>query len=386
MKIDKRNPAHWLYLLLFALSVAGALLWRPRARRRGRPLVLCYGHQLTGNLKALYDSLESDPDPPCEVAFLTMDPDYHAGLRRAGINSILARGPAAMAALARVRCIVSDHGLHVMAWLPRLTAIRFVDVWHGIPFKGWDADDFRTQHAYDEIWVSSRLLREFYLGRFGFRPEQVHVTGYGRSDRLVRGADDPAALRTAIGAPSAPTRLVLFAPTWHHDGGGGGRGPFDVPPAEFLAAVAGVCRVHHAICLVRTHLNTRSAELPDGPFLAVPQERFPDTEAVLLVSDVLVCDWSSIAFDWLLLDRPTVFLDVPAPFPKGFTLGPEYRYGAVADSLAALCDRLSAYLAEPDAYRREYAARAAAVRRAVYDDLADGRATARYVERLRRLL
>ena len=28
----------------------------------------------------------------------------------------------------------------------------------------------------------------------------------------------------------------------------------------------------------------------------------------------------SIAFDYLLLDRPTLFLDIPAPFKKGFSL------------------------------------------------------------------
>ena len=39
----------------------------------------------------------------------------------------------------------------------------------------------------------------------------------------------------------------------------------------------------------------------------------PDTEKVLYVSDLLITDWSSIYTDYLVLDRPIVFLDTPHP-------------------------------------------------------------------------
>jgi len=42
----------------------------------------------------------------------------------------------------------------------------------------------------------------------------------------------------------------------------------------------------------------------------------------LLASDVLICDRSSIPFDHLLLDRPTLFRDLPAPSRNGFSLRP----------------------------------------------------------------
>lgn len=387
MKIDKRNPAHWCYLARFGLNVLLALCLRPFGRRSSRPLVLLYGHKLTGNLKALYDALRAAHDAPCEVRFLTMDPAYHRDLVAAGEAAVLAIGVAGIGALARVRVIVSDHGLHAMSWLPRLSDIRFVDVWHGVPYKGWDADDFRVQQGFDEIWVSSALMRRFYVERFGCRPAQVHVTGYGRTDRLVRQDEDQGSLRRALGVPPAPTRLVLFAPTWHHGGGGQSVFPFGVGAAKFLDALGAVCREHDAQCLLRTHLNTRlPAGAPAGPYQFVPQDRYPDTEGVLLVSDILICDWSSIAFDFLVLDRPTIFLDVPAPFPKGFTLGPEYRFGALAGSLDALCTLLDRYLADPASYQRDCAEQATAARAAAYDDCADGHAAERYIERLRGLL
>jgi CDP-glycerol glycerophosphotransferase len=387
VKIDRRNPRHWLYLALFAVNVAIAWCLRPCVPRRGQPYVLLYGHKLNGNLRALYAELRRRSAPVADVAFLSLDPAHHAELIDAGVSTVLAQSPRAIGALARARAIVTDHGLHVMGWLPRLSSIRFVDVWHGVPYKGWDAHDFRALHAYDEVWVSSSLMRSFYLQRFGFKSDQVHVTGYGRTDRLVRQDEDALALRRGFGVPLAARKVVLFAPTWHHDGGGASVFPFGSDAAAFLARLAAVCARHDAVCVLRTHLNSRLAVAGgDARFVFVPQDRFPDSEGVLLIADILICDWSSIAFDYLVLERPTIFLDVPAPFPKGFTLGPEYRFGAVVGDLESLCAALERYLAAPAAYVQEYGERARQIRTAAYDDLADGRASARYVERLSRLL
>jgi CDP-glycerol glycerophosphotransferase len=87
---------------------------------------------------------------------------------------------------------------------------------------------------------------------------------------------------------------------------------------------------------------------------------------------VLVCDWSSIAFDYLLLDRPTIFLDVEAPFAKGFSLDPSYRFGAIVADMQDLMSRLEQYLTEPDEYRKQFAAKSAEIRQKVYGEFADG--------------
>jgi CDP-glycerol glycerophosphotransferase (TagB/SpsB family) len=387
MKIDKRNPMHWLYLILSAICVVAALFLRPFVGRGKRPLVLLYGHKLNGNLKSLYDEIDAHAEVPFDFAFMTLEPAYYRNLLQLDKSVILGFSPAAIVALARCRCVVSDHGLHTMSWLPRLRSIAFIDVWHGIPFKGWDADDFLVQHHYDAIWVSSVLIAKFYTERFGFRPEQIAVTGYGRTDRLVNQAVDCTQTRADLQLPSAPTRLILFAPTWQHGDDSRDIFPFGVRADAFYQSLREVCERHDAACLFRTHLNVRTAPpKADGPFYFVPQDRFPDTEAILAVSDILVCDWSSIAFDFLVLNRPTVFLDVPAPFEKGFSLGPEYRFGAVVPSLETLCSRLADYLAQPENYTEEFGQQAERIKRAVYDDYADGQAARRYRERLTAIL
>ena len=88
--------------------------------------------------------------------------------------------------------------------------LAFFDVWHGIPFKGFDAEDFRVQRHYDETWVASPLLRDLYVDRFSFEPERVVPTGYARTDRLVRRDDDlavrPAAAQEVRGVAARPVQ------------------------------------------------------------------------------------------------------------------------------------------------------------------------------------
>ena len=384
MKIDKRNPLHWIYFVLFGVNTFCACLLRPLLRNKGQPIVLLYGHRYNGNLRAIGDYALRHAEPGVRVYFLTMDPAYYRVLRGAGDPALLAFAPASVAALALARCIVSDHGLHTMKLLLRCTDIKFADVWHGIPFKGFDADDLRVQRNYDEIWVASELHKSLYVNKFGFDSSTVHITGYARTDVLVRCDEDPNTLKRRLGISRSATKVVLVAPTWQHEQRGRSIYPFDVEAGEFLGALDTVCASHAATCIFRTHLNTTDTPSGDYPNIVyASSEEFSDSERLLSLSDLLICDWSSIAFDFLLLDRATIFLDVPAPFAKGFSLGPQYRFGEIAKDMDSLSDALNRYLSDDTCYWREHGDGAARIKREVYGSHADGRAAERCWQRLR---
>jgi CDP-glycerol glycerophosphotransferase (TagB/SpsB family) len=384
VKIDRRSPLHWLYLVVFGVNVLAALIWRLVRRPTGRRLVVLYGHKLNGNLLAIYQYLSETPQAGVKPVFLTMDPVYHRELKGKGTTSCLAISPACTALLGDAAAVISDHGLHVMSLMLGRSSLKFFDVWHGIPFKGFDADDFRTQHRYDETWVASELMRDLYVQRFGFSAERVHVTGYARTDRLVQQKDDRQALERALNLGGLRVgKFVLFAPTWQQDAERRSVFPFGLNESGFLEAVAQVCRSHDATLLVRKHLNTGTSDTAQREGVVyVPSATYPDTETVLLISDVLICDWSSIAFDYLLLDRPTLFLEVEPPFRKGFSLGAEYRFGPVEASMPGLLAALEQCLAAPDDFHAEHRDRYREIRERVYGVRADGLAAQRCVERL----
>jgi CDP-glycerol glycerophosphotransferase len=386
MKIDKRNPLHWCYLAASGLWVALAILLRPLVpARSGRKRVLLYGHKLGGNLLALYRYLGQNHADDIEVAFLALDPEYARQLSEQGEAVVHATSAHCLSWLATAEALVSDHGLHAMAPLVRFSSMKFVDVWHSIPFKGFDGDDFRVQHRYDEIWVASGSQRELWIDKYGFRPGIVHATGYARTDCLVRKDRDVGEILRGIGVdPVDCGKVILFAPTWQQDSSNRSLFPFGLEAEEFLGALSGLAGDLGATVLLRTHLNSGSSR-QGGRFarvVHVPYASYPDTEAILLASDALVCDWSSIAFDYLLLDRPAFFLDVEMPFRKGFSLGPEYRYGMIVSGLDELIEGLRATMRDPGGYWQAHAGRHAEVKRSVYGEYADGRASARCSDRL----
>ena len=348
--------------------------------------MVLYGHKLNGNLLAIYRRLAERQPHASMVTFLTMGPAYHRELQASGHASCLAISPRCIAVLANAEAIISDHGLHVMSALPGRIGIRFFDVWHGIPFKGFDADDFKVQQRFDEVWVASPLMKQLYVERYGFAPDQVQVTGYARTDRLVTATPGEAdAIKKRLGLTAyGHQRLVLFAPTWKQDAADRSLFPFGIDEQVFLSQLAAVCREHNAGLLVRHHLNAaRSGGVAPEGVIYLPYAQYPDAEEILLISDVLICDWSSIAFDYLLLNRPTLFLDVEPPFSKGFSLDASYRYGPIIPDMAALLQRVDQSLADPEQYRREFGLKHAEIRAKVYGDFADANAGARCLQRLR---
>lgn len=387
MKIDKRNPRHWVCLLLFGINVICAIVCRPFVRRRGpRRQVILYGHKLAGNLLALYRHVKATNEPSIHMVFLTMDKRYHRQLVAEGIASVLATSYACQQLLRRADAVISDHGLHAMAPMLSLSNMKFFDVWHGIPFKGFDADDFRLQHRYDEVWVASPLLAKLYVERFGFDPAKVKVTGYARTDRLVRRDEDTQAIKRRLGLDGDDVgKIVLFAPTWKQDASQRSIYPFGLSEQDFLGELSVLAERTRSTIVMRTHLNSGPGPSRKWPRIEYrPHGDYPDTEELLLISDVLVCDWSSIAFDWLLLDRPTIFLDVVAPFGKRLSLGAEYRYGSLVadmdDTLAAIRN----YLALANDYSTKFGGGAVQARASVYGFFDDGQASARCLSRIKR--
>ena len=383
MKIDRTNPRHWLILLRSSAMLALALPARLVPRRSPAKVVVLYGHRLNGNLLPLHE-LNDRPGGPEDLTFhyLSIDPDHLEELGRAPrvLSGLRFRD---LVTLVRSDVVVTSHGLHHFEVLRLLTGIRFVDVWHGIPYKGFEAGEFRLQHTYDEVWVSSEQMARTYVDTFGFAPSAVHPVGYARVERLLSHPESRAEVLRRYGLAEAPT--VLIAPTWQQDDRTRSIVPFGLSLGEFVGRVA---RAHPDWQFIfRAHLNVTAVDEVEVPenVRVMPAATHPVAEDFLLLADVLVTDWSSIAFDFLPLDRPVVYLDTPAPFDRGFSLGPEHRFGRVAASAAELDSALEEAVQRPEAYQRAHEEARQRTLRVAYGSTLDGRVLERSLVRLRRL-
>ena len=381
MKIDPRNPRHWLLLFQQAAYTLLAIVARFFRSKPTKPIVLLYGHQLSGNLKALYVDWNKRHQANMDFYFLSLDPIYSASLEREGISVLRCNRPRDMLILSQASAMITDHGLHLMTPLIRFTDIIFIDVWHGIPFKGFVPEDFRLQHRYDETWVSSPLLKKLYEERFGFQAEKVINAGYARTDQLFNCDGAETTVKTTYNIP-VENRVVLYAPTWQQDDSGRELFPFGQSEEQFIGRLNEICGRRGATLVIRSHMNASIAKRSYESVAYCSQKEFPDTETLLKGSDIVICDWSSIAFDYLALRRPTVFLDVAPPFKNGFSLDQSYRFGKVISDMTSLCEYLGVCLDTPEKYQLECGDNQERVLNAVYGNNTHGNCASLQIDRL----
>jgi len=352
--------------------------------KKSPPLVLLYGHKLNSNLKALYLELEKKQNT-FEFYFLTMDQKYFKELKNNNTNALNACRLSTIIPLSNASVIVSDHGLHCLQLFLGKSDVKFTDVWHGLPFKGFDGDDFKVQHQYDAVCVTSTLLKKLYVERFEFEPQKIKITGYGRADLLKSSPSKMAFTQHNI--PDDGSKVILFAPTWKQNLESRSIYPFNLNENDFLLAMENICLENKAYFILRTHLNSLSPEASRFEKILVrPHSQYPDTESLLAITDLLVCDWSSISLDYMLLRRPTIFLDVPAPFDKGFSLPPTYRVGPICKSITHLERELTTLLSRPSVYLSDYGSRLDQAIEDLYGPSPIPPAAPKYIETIETLL
>jgi len=111
----------------------------------------------------------------------------------------------------------------------------------------------------------------------------------------------------------------------------------------------------------------------------------PDTQSLLLVTDVLITDWSSIANDFILTGMPMIFLDIPSPFEEGYTLGPEDRVGYIVKSQKEFFGALEECVNDPARYDERFNLIRETVLEKMYDSI-DGNASERCAEEILNLI
>jgi CDP-glycerol glycerophosphotransferase len=219
-------------------------------------------------------------------------------------------------ALARAEFWVDNQGFP--EGLRKRRGTTYLQTWHGSAYKLMGLDQPKLKSG---AWAEQQRLRrkverfDCFLVRsqhdvdtlvkgLGVTAELLPV-GYPRNDALITGGDlgEIEALRQELGLDDG-RKIVLYAPTFRTDTDGEPlrelRPSFDL--AHFTAELG-----DSMILLVRPHYLC-TVSLPPGTRHAVRDVgQVADLTSLLLLSDALVTDYSSIMFDYALLDRPMVF-------------------------------------------------------------------------------
>ena len=296
--------------------------------------------------------------------------------------------PASTAARMKVDAYVNTD-FWDMTWLHRRT--RRVHLFHGVAGKyGLDAptDLAPTISAFDCLMFANADRRNRYI-EAGLVPDddlKAALVGYPKLDRLVDGSLDRRQVARELALDSAvPT--VVYAPTWSPYSSLNAMGEQVV---EQLAAegLQVIVKLHDRSYDRRERGSggidwaARLAKYDNHPLIRVVRD--PDGSPFMAAADAMVSDHSSIAFEYMLLDRPIVVIDRPDLIARA-SISPDKveRLQAASDVARDATDMTRAVVAalqQPQRLSRE--------RRRTADDLfyRPGTATDRAVALIYRLI
>jgi CDP-glycerol glycerophosphotransferase (TagB/SpsB family) len=201
------------------------------------------------------------------------------------------------------------------------SARRIIHLTHGIPLKSMGLLQIASQGAAERRQLLSHLNREnkavlwmvatsenvgrVWAESYNMPESRLAVVGMPRNDRIL---DAKPTLRSVLGIETG--KIVLYAPTYRDWKSLDACLP---TPDTDLKRVIEVLEANDAYLLLRPHYYESNAaksviESAKSPrVLAADSAIFPDVGDILSQVDVLITDYSSIFFDFMLLDKPIIF-------------------------------------------------------------------------------
>ncbi|QDP96562.1 hypothetical protein FOE78_12175 [Microlunatus elymi] len=222
--------------------------------------------------------------------------------------------------LSRARYWVNNQNFPGDLSKPRRT--RFLQTWHGTPLKrmqhdvphmlsrdpGYQERAARLTSYWDVLLSSGPYATECFRSAFRYEGPILEV-GYPRNDPFFWGdaATRAQEVRSRLGLGSDSRKILLYAPTFRDDERKGVHWKHKIEldldrlVREFGDEYVVVVRFHQLVRQSMTKLKlSRDDVLIDG-------STYPDIQELLLATDVLITDYSSIFFDFALLRRPILF-------------------------------------------------------------------------------
>ncbi len=320
-----------------------------------------------------------------------------------GAEPVLTGTAAYFRALARARYLVLND--HVAQPYRKRRGQFHVQTWHGTPLKrvGYDIGvpsmasgrrylDYMAADVaqWDLLLSPNPFSTPIWRRAFGYQGE-ICETGYPRNDALVaaargssaRAGDGTGGAQAIAGRLGLPPgkKVAMYVPTWRdnlHDPSGRYLLDFRLDLDEAARRLG-----PDWVLLVRGH-HLMAGGLPEtgSPGFAIDVTGYPDISDLLVVTDVLITDYSSVMFDFAPSGRPMLFFTYDLAQYRDQTRGFYFDFEADAPGpLLATSDQVIAALGDIDSVAAKYAgARAAFTAR--FCPLDDGKASARACDRI----
>jgi len=295
------------------------------------------GERFADNAAALFRFCHVNPDSASmdnhiELVWISHRLDVVRQVRALGYKAYWWWSPVGLLKCLRARLYLFDcFAKDINFWMSR--GAMLVNLWSGVPLKSFERDIDNPRSRYYRLFHGSFIERLILSGLMPWHairpdliiatsaeaqtiiarafdiPEQaVVITGLPRNDQLLTPAPDLELPVVVTDAISAHRKIFFYLPTFRDSGRS--FADFDWSRLDDLLKQCDACLLikFHPVDQTKLHTNARNVHVLD---------RHLDIYRILPHIAVLISDYSSVIWDYLLLRRPVILF---APDMEDFTV------------------------------------------------------------------
>lgn len=253
-------------------------------------------------------------ESPRETVLVAKNLQHISGNRLPILSANSMRG---RLALMRAKCVVIDHEYQGKLFDVVRTKRPFIQIFHGLPYK-FLAGNKHFKHINDRVFISSSdYFNELFFPKL-FSAKRYLTLGYPRNDVFFQTAAERCWVNTP--ATQKPEDIITrTGPLWVYMPTFRDNGSFEMPFS--LAEMQALCERTGRSLLLKFHpfvakqvIQMFGLEQIDSNVVALPGFAniylYPTRMNIypwLADAELLITDYSSVAFDFLLADKPMVF-------------------------------------------------------------------------------
>lgn len=219
--------------------------------------------------------------------------------------------------LATSAFILLDNIFLPMAYMRFRKNVKVIQLWHGtgsIKKFGQDVNSGRLKELEKQansrtthLIVNSDSTKSIYAAAFGISPDKLYTYGLPRTDilfdkqKLLERAQDFYRQYPRL----AGKKLLLYAPTFRDSKEDEDKSVADIYKiAKSLPDYVLLLRLHPHIAAAYEKAEQQAVEKADN---LVSVSSYPDINTLLVAADCLITDYSSIVYEYCLLNKPMIF-------------------------------------------------------------------------------
>lgn len=306
-------------------------------RKQGLTVVIGRkGHVFSDNSKYYFILATQNAKSDERVVFLTNSRPIREAILDAGGMAVLQPSWLSLWLILRCDILVTDMAEWFNYGAYQLSrGAKLIQIWHGAPLKHIELDVYRKRLSDMSLWMRPLLsLHKRFIGRYpnydvvvatsqnfivdafsnSFNAKRFIPCGYPRndillgwpqqnsvSDALLKVNVDENAIKVVQRARENGKKICLYVPTFRKDltdpfGGG-----------LNLAGLSEFASLKNILIVLKQHPAMQGRNSVSQYENLVEYGALKDVYPAMIYCDILITDYSSIYFDFLLLDRPIVF-------------------------------------------------------------------------------